>query len=439
MTKKFGLNSFVYKDGKNVWLNACNRQGMGKGQGKGYKNLMAMDSYVHSMSAHGIKVLPIKRVSYGKLNPKLAKDKREYMLLGGSPVGTIKEWKKFAKGSGYDSLDVQDVDEKFEVTLDAKMFSMYGQKWKVLEKGKDSVMLRNKKGETLTITRDEYEQFKPKTIPTGDVIREVVGFDAKGTFKVGDYVKTEGMIVPYEGKVVKFDGIYAVVKQGNFEYRLPRSSLVKTKESNIRDKYYKEKKLDAKDKKHITFERKEQKIELIKTDKEHPVFGGKIVESRPTGKVKWVKGKIPYSDEMYEFAKNEEKRGNARKVKLSAKTIRQLESGNITRLEVQQAITVPSTEFNKPISPAKFKKRVDEVQKYLANTFGGETTISGEGGYVAKSGELIPEKVKVVTSFADDKDFEQNVGRVVKKIKDWKKEWTQESVGYQVEDDLYLI
>lgn len=214
------------------------RRGYGKGKGQGYKNLMPMDSYVHSMSALGVKVLPLQRVPYGKKSTP--KSKREYKIQHyGSPVGTIKEWKEFAKKNNLDRIHVNEND--------------------------------------------------------------------------GSH-------------------------------------------------YY---------------------------------------------------------------------------VDLDAKRVREL--GKTTRLEVEQAITVPSTEFDKPISPAKFQKRVDEVQTYLAKTFGGETTVTGQGGYVAESGKLIPEKVKVVTSFADDKDFEQNVAKVYQKIKDWKKQWKQETVAYMVENDLYLI
>lgn len=130
-------------------------------------------------------------------------------------------------------------------------------------------------------------------------------------------------------------------------------------------------------------------------------------------------------------------RRNLKIIDIDAKRI--MELGNSDRLEIQQAITVPSTEYDKPISRERFKERVDEVQKYLASTFGGETTVSGQGGYVAESGELIPEKVNVVTSFADDKDFEQNIGKVYQKIKKWKDKWKQESIAYQVEDDLYIV
>lgn len=52
----------------------------------------------------------IKRVPYGKEStpPEL----REYKLagVGGSPVGTITEWKEWAKKHGYDKIAVADKD-----------------------------------------------------------------------------------------------------------------------------------------------------------------------------------------------------------------------------------------------------------------------------------------------------------------------------------------
>jgi hypothetical protein len=77
-----------------------------------------------------------------------------------------------------DQLEAFAFYKQNKYSLNAKQFSMYGSKWKVVEKGKHTVMLRNKKGETLTITRDEYEQYRPRTIPTGEAIESVI--NAKG-------------------------------------------------------------------------------------------------------------------------------------------------------------------------------------------------------------------------------------------------------------------
>lgn len=100
------------------------RKGLGKGLGKGYKNLAPMDSYVHSMSALGIKVLPLQRVAYGKKS--IPKSKREYKVQHySSPVGTIKEWKNFAKKQGVEKIHVNESDgSDFYVDIDAKKIKL---------------------------------------------------------------------------------------------------------------------------------------------------------------------------------------------------------------------------------------------------------------------------------------------------------------------------
>jgi hypothetical protein len=55
-----------------------------------------------------ISTMIIKRVPYAKADTP--KELREYKLGGyiNSPVGTLEEWKKFAKGHGCKKLAVQD-------------------------------------------------------------------------------------------------------------------------------------------------------------------------------------------------------------------------------------------------------------------------------------------------------------------------------------------
>ena len=98
------------------------RVGLGKGLGMGYKNIVPIDSHIHSLSAKGIgtKVFPLVRVPYGKKSTP--KKDREYKLQGGnSPVGTIQEWKQFGKKSGVDKLHINEMDgSDFYVNINAK-------------------------------------------------------------------------------------------------------------------------------------------------------------------------------------------------------------------------------------------------------------------------------------------------------------------------------
>ena len=97
------------------------RKGLGIGMGIGYKNLVPLDPYIHSLSAKGVKTIALSRVPYGK--ESTPKNKREYRMftpLGSSPVGTIKEWKDFAKKSDIKRFVINDIDGTFEVDIDAK-------------------------------------------------------------------------------------------------------------------------------------------------------------------------------------------------------------------------------------------------------------------------------------------------------------------------------
>lgn len=110
-------------------------------------------------------------------------------------------------------------------------------------------------------------------------------------------------------------------------------------------------------------------------------------------------------------------------------------------LPVEQAIIVPSTQdADKKISPMKMRKRVQEVKRYLAKRFGGFTSDRGVGGYYSSNkNKVIQEDVNVVTSYATEKAFAGNRKRLLKQLGKWGKEWGQESIGYEIEDDLFYI
>lgn len=93
-------------------------------------------------------------------------------------------------------------------------------------------------------------------------------FDAKGTteqIKIGDYVRTEGSFVPYEGKVTRFDGNYIVIEKDGIEYRLP-------------EYLFKKKKLDAKSdwKKENNYYYKKNSDTYLRLDHNNRMVNGKI-------------------------------------------------------------------------------------------------------------------------------------------------------------------
>jgi len=109
-------------------------------------------------------------------------------------------------------------------------------------------------------------------------------------------------------------------------------------------------------------------------------------------------------------------------------------------LPIEQAILVPSTQnINKPVSQSEMKHRVDKVRKFLSQKFGGYTSVKEVGGwYSDKKKKLIKEGIVKVTGFSTTKDYKRNKGLVAKQIKDWGKQWGQESMGYEKEGDLFL-
>jgi hypothetical protein len=108
--------------------------------------------------------------------------------------------------------------------------------------------------------------------------------------------------------------------------------------------------------------------------------------------------------------------------------------------QVEQIVYVPSTnKAQKQISQMQMKARVVEVKKFLSRLFKGYTSIKAEGGYTTNRNRLVTEGVVKITSYAKRDDFEKYRGIVHKKLKSWGRKWGQESMGYEVEGDLYYI
>jgi len=420
------------------------RRGLGKGLGSGYYNLMPMDSHIHSLSAKGVKSKNmIDPKTFGSQNKEYLKkikmiqkypyvkdvrnNKSYKRIKYGYAQGDIDEYcPDCGVGKGYyhhPSCDIERSpipDERgmqllsseragdFSMEAKGKMFTMYGSKWKVEEKGKETVLLSNRKGETLRITREEYEAYRPKTRPTGEVIEEVI--NAKGNKK--DKIKkgiftVAGLVAGAEAtKGTGYEGAGALVG-GYAGYKFAES-------------------LGGKG------VRKGQMVAVWDFKLGKRVVGTFQGIDKKTGQtiVKIGKKTRKVFADMVSDVKIED-------LKLYA-TGFQKPRGSI-KLAVQQAITVPSTEFDKKISKAQFEKRVDDVQKWLSQTYGGETSIQGQGGYVSDTGKLIEEPVVVVTAFADTRTFNKKADNMVDKLNEWKSKWKQESIAYQVEDDLFLI
>lgn len=106
---------------------------------------------------------------------------------------------------------------------------------------------------------------------------------------------------------------------------------------------------------------------------------------------------------------------------------------------VKQFIIVPSTKFDKSISDAEFKARIDDVSAFLADLFGGYTRITSAGGWV-EDGDLIEEKNATIESYADKTKWtEKNQEKVREFVIAKCIEWEQFAVTYGIEDDIFII
>ena len=112
----------------------------------------------------------------------------------------------------------------------------------------------------------------------------------------------------------------------------------------------------------------------------------------------------------------------------------------VFHLPYESAIYVPSTSnVDEVISPEEMESRVQEVQNYLGNLFGGFSSAETMGGFVDSQGKLVNEDIIKVTSFAEKDAFNQHKEEVLNKLADWSKEWGQEAMGFEFEGDLYYV
>jgi len=109
-------------------------------------------------------------------------------------------------------------------------------------------------------------------------------------------------------------------------------------------------------------------------------------------------------------------------------------------LPMEMAIYVPSTDkANVIISKKEYQNRVEEVERYLSDLFGGYSAVSVDGGYVSDEKGLIQEDVTRVATFGSTENFESKFTKIVNKVVDWCNNWGQESMGFEFEGDMFYI
>ena len=97
-------------------------------------------------------------------------------------------------------------------------------------------------------------------------------------------------------------------------------------------------------------------------------------------------------------------------------------------------VVVPSTtKKDKKISDSQFNKRVNETKNTINKMFGGSTTVIAKGSFTDNKGRLIEEKVAAVGTYANKKDYFKRDQDLKKFLKDKRKKWGQESIGFAFE------
>jgi hypothetical protein len=109
-------------------------------------------------------------------------------------------------------------------------------------------------------------------------------------------------------------------------------------------------------------------------------------------------------------------------------------------LPLQLAVYVPSTkDKNVGVTKQEMEERVLLVKSFLARLFGGFNSVKVEGGFESSDKGLIEEDAVRVVAFGNQEGFEDKFEKLVSKIKIWCKEWSQESIGLEFENDLFYI
>ena len=115
-------------------------------------------------------------------------------------------------------------------------------------------------------------------------------------------------------------------------------------------------------------------------------------------------------------------------------------SENGMALPYEIAVYVPSTQdANKIVNRKEFQRRIDEVQKYLAELFGGFSANDVDGGYTSTEKEVIQEDIYRVVSFATKEAAKSKFPQLIDQLSIWAGKWGQEAIGLEFEGDMFYV
>lgn len=107
-------------------------------------------------------------------------------------------------------------------------------------------------------------------------------------------------------------------------------------------------------------------------------------------------------------------------------------------LEHQVKVYIPSTvDVDTKVDTREYVKL---AIKTLSDLFGGATATEALGGWTTKQGEVVTEKVTIVSSYCKKEQLEDGgLESVLKLAKKVKNELKQEAVSLEYDNKLYLI
>ena len=113
--------------------------------------------------------------------------------------------------------------------------------------------------------------------------------------------------------------------------------------------------------------------------------------------------------------------------------------GETTEAPYEVKVYVPSTRLDEEIPKEEYRERIKETQAFLADLFGGYTSLGAKGGYVSDVEGLISEPVVLVTCWAARQAYEDNLPRLEEFLKAKREEWGQEVIGFEFENDFFMF
>jgi len=108
-------------------------------------------------------------------------------------------------------------------------------------------------------------------------------------------------------------------------------------------------------------------------------------------------------------------------------------------LPIEFKVLIPSTrQQNIKIASSAFNKRVNEAVRFLTKRFGGSTIDIETGTYMMKN-KTIKEKVASITVSASVADYNRYDEEIEKYLKEKKKAWGQDSMGFVYQGRMMFV